>query len=74
MKSSEEDREVIIRMSAMMPNLMEMMVNVIEDMEGLEDALDKALHAARLYKEEIEMLREENDSLYGEIKNLKTFH
>lgn len=74
MKSSEEDREVIIRMSAMIPNLMEMMVNVIEDVEGLEDALDKALHAARLYREEIEMLREENGSLYEEIKNLKTFH
>ncbi len=74
MKSSKEDREVIIKMSAMMPNLMSMMADVVSDMYNLEEALDKALTAARLFKEELEIVKEENDSLYSEIEKLKTFH
>jgi len=62
MKSTKEDREVIIKMSAMMPNLMSMMADVVSDMYNLEDALDKALIAARLFKEELEIVKEENDS------------
>jgi hypothetical protein len=74
MKSTKEDREVIIKMSAMMPNLMSMMADVVSDMYNLEDALDKALIAARLFKEELEIVKEENDSLYREMEKLKTFH
>ena len=74
MKSTKEDREVIIKMSAMMPNLMSMMADVVNDMYNLEDALDKALIAARLFKEELEIVKEENDSLYREMEKLKTFH
>jgi len=74
MKSTKEDREVIIKMSAMMPNLMSMMADVVSDMYNLEEALDKALIAARLFKEELEIVKEENDSLYREMEKLKTFH
>ena len=74
MKSTKEDREVIIKMSAMMPNLVSMMADVVSDMYNLEEALDKALIAARLFKEELEIVKEENDSLYREIEKLKTFH
>jgi len=74
MKSTKEDREVIIKMSAMMPNLMSMMADVVSDMYNLEEALDKALTAARIFKEELEIVKEENDSLYREIEKLKTFH
>tara|TARA_R100001244_G_scaffold100350_1_gene74788 strand:- start:50 stop:274 length:225 start_codon:yes stop_codon:yes gene_type:complete len=74
MKSTKEDREVIIKMSAMMPNLMRMMADVVSDMYNLEEALDKALIAARLFKEELEIVKEENDSLYREMEKLKTFH
>lgn len=74
MKSNEKDREAILRVAAMMPNIMNMMADVVEDVDGLTDALNKALHAARLYKEELEIVKEENDSLYREIEKLKTFH
>jgi len=47
---------------------------VVSDMYNLEEALDKALIAARLFKEELEIVKEENDSLYREMEKLKTFH